>query len=251
MNISEIVGRINESTKLLSSGIISEIDRDILLADLRDLYLIAKGHTPAVKAATEQSRIEEVKMDEVREIIAPVVEKIEPVIAPVITPEAVIIPEPVVQVVAPPVPEVKKEIPPASPVEKEEPVQLEIKRIHYHEGSPVRGPKINSLNEVFVGEEKSLNSAMGGEKKRALNDIVPGKDLNTMLDLNKKHVLTNELFGGDSKAFQAAISYINSSPNIETAFDYIKTQLLPVYQWKGDQQSTKLFDKLVRQKFGV
>jgi hypothetical protein len=263
MNISQILDRINEHTKLLSSGQISEIERDILLGDLRELYLLAKGQTPIEKPVVIVPSVAEVK-----EIIVPIVEKVEaPVIIEVAKPEPVIVPtpEPVVEVkpevvpaaevikevVAPPVVEMKIEVPPVVEV-KEEPVHLETKRIHYHEGSPVRGPKVSSLNEVYVGEEKSINTIVGGaEKKRALNDHIAGKDLNSMIDLNKKHVLTNELFNGDAKAFQAAIAYINTSPNIETAFEYIKTQLLPVYQWKGDQQSTKLFDKLVRQKFGV
>lgn len=264
MNISQILDRINEHTKLLSSGQISEIERDILLGDLRELYLRVKGQAPVEKPVVIIPSAAEVK-----EVIVPVVEKVEaPVIIEVAKPEPVIVstPEPVAEVkpevvpvaemieevVAPTVIEVKKELPPVIAEVKEEPIHLETKRIHYHEGSPVRGPKVSSLNEVYVGEEKSINTIVGGaEKKRALNDHIAGKDLNSMIDLNKKHVLTNELFNGDTKAFQAAITYINTSPNIETAFEYIKTQLLPVYQWKGDQQSTKLFDKLVRQKFGV
>jgi hypothetical protein len=265
MNISQILDRINEHTKLLSSGQISEIERDILLGDLRELYLLAKGQAPV-----EQPVVIIPSVAEVKEVIVPVIEKVEaPVIIEVVKQEPVIVPtpEPVVEVkpevvpvaevikevtIAPPFVEVKKEVAPVIAEVKEEPVHLETKRIHYHEGSPVRGPKVSSLNEVYVGEEKSINTIVGGaEKKRVLNDHVAGKDLNSMLDLNKKHVLTNELFNGDSAAFQAAIAYINTSPNIETAFEYIKTQLLPVYQWKGDQQSTKLFDKLVRQKFGV
>ncbi|MCW3126144.1 MAG: hypothetical protein JWO03_1802 [Bacteroidetes bacterium] len=243
MNISEILGRINENTRLLNEGRISEIEKDILLGDLRELYTLVKGQNPVEKPAITIPPVAEV-----HEAVAPsVVEKVEPVIVQEVKPEPVVVPAPE------PIIEIKKEAPAVIAEEqKEEPIHLETKRIHYHEGSPVRGPRTSSLNEVFVGEERSINTLVGGaEKKRALNDHIAGKDLNSMIDLNKKHVLTNELFQGDTVAFQAAISYINISPTIEVAFEYIKTELLPKYKWTGDMQATKLFDKLVRQKFGV
>ena len=72
-----------------------------------------------------------------------------------------------------------------------------------------------------------------------------------MIDFNKQYVLINELFKGDSQAFQTAVNQINDAPTIEVAFEYIKTELMPKYQWNGEMQSTRLFDKLVRQKFGM
>lgn len=254
MDIRTLASRINEYSKQLAAGTISEIERDILLADLRALYLLAKGDvTTPVITVRESATVSEQVLPV--EEIKPVIERNTPVVeAPVKPVIEFIKEEPIVEKVldAP-----KMEVNPVAeqvvvPVKKtEEPIQLETRRIHYHEGSPVRGPKPSSLNEVFTGEERSLNAMAGGDKKRALNDLIAGTDLNSLLDLNRKHVLTNELFDGDSQAFQAAIRRINESPTIEVAFEYIKTDLLPKYQWKGDMQSAKLFDKLVRQKFGL
>ncbi|MBS1683753.1 MAG: hypothetical protein JSS76_03310 [Bacteroidetes bacterium] len=258
MDIRTVADRINEYSKQLAEGTLSEIERDILLADLRALYLLAKGdvtvpHTMSREPINDVESVPVVSVP-VIEDVAPVVERVEPVLAPVKPVIEFINDEPIIKKEQEaPKPEVKPivEVIEAPVKKEEEAIKLETRRIHYHEGSPVRGPRPSSLNEVFTGEERSLNTIAGGEKKRALNDRIAGTDLNSLLDLNRKHVLTAELFGGDSQAFQTAIRRINESLTIEAAFEYIKTDLLPKYQWKGDMQSAKLFDKLVRQKFGV
>ena len=254
MDIRTLASRINEYSKQLAEGTISEIERDILLADLRVLYLLAKGDVarPVTTARETATKSEPVLWVEE---IKPVIERPAPVVEAQVKPVIEFIKEePIIEKVQE---TPKVEVTPVAeevevPVKKvEKPIQLETRRIHYHEGSPVRGPKPSSLNEVFTGEERSLNAMAGGDKKKALNDRIAGTDLNSLLDLNRKHVLTSELFGGDSQAFQTAIRRINESPTIEAAFEYIKTDLLPKYQWRGDMQSAKLFDKLVRQKFGL
>ena len=228
MDIQEIISRINENSRLLADGSISEIDRDILLEDIRSLYLLAKVNVPIKHITIEQPK-------------ATVVEAI-----PVIPVKE--------EVVMPPVVEQK---PIEVIVHKEEPKQV----IMAKEPEPVRIEEMimqdetrarpTSLNEVFAGEEKSLNERLSGDKRPALNDHAGRKDLKSMIDFNKQYVLTNELFKGDSHAFQTAVSSINAAPTIEAAFEYIKTDLMPKYQWNGEMQSARLFDKLVRQKFGV
>ena len=228
MDIQEIISRINENSRLLADGSISEIDRDILLEDIRSLYLLAKVNVPIKHITIEQPK-------------ATVVEAI-----PVIPVKE--------EVVMPPVVEQK---PIEVIVHKEEPKQV----IMAKEPEPVRIEEMimqdetrarpTSLNEVFAGEEKSLNERLSGDKRPALNDHAGRKDLKSMIDFNKQYVLTNELFKGDSHAFQTAVSSINAAPTIEAAFEYIKTDLMPKYQWNGEMQSARLFDKLVRQKCGV
>lgn len=255
MDIKTLANRINEYSNQLSGGTLSDIERDILLSDLRQLYILAKAEKPIIEGSEEGTHA----ADPVSEntIIAP--QKGEELPAIPVRPAIEFLTEaPAIQRMQDASKAEETSIAEADQntlkepaTSDDEPIQLETRRIHYHEGSPVRGPKPSSLNEVYTGEDRTLNAMAGGEKKRALNDRVAGTDLNNLLDLNRKHVLTNELFGGDSQAFQAAIRRINESPTIEAAFEYIKTELLPKYQWKGDMQSAKLFDKLVRQKFGV
>jgi hypothetical protein len=249
MNIQEIVQRINENSRLLAEDHIAEIDRDILLEDIRNLYLIVKGST----TASVKNMVIEQSNEPAIEISHIVTVKEETITPPVIEQQPAVIAKE--EVIAPAIekPQMKEMV-----VSKEEPKQV----------SPVKDPepewveevvaaqeqaksKPGSLNEVFAGEERSLNQRHSIGDKRALNDHAGGKDLKSMIDFNKQYVLTNELFKGDSQAFQTAISHINNAPNIEAAFEYIKTDLLPKYNWNGDMQSTRLFDKLVRQKFGM
>ena len=245
MNIQEIISRINENAPLLANGTISEIDRDVLLDDLRRLYLLAKGSTEPVQKVTiiapPAAVVETLVVAPViikEEVAAPVIEK-----APVVEELPVIIQkeEPIQEIIVP------KEEPKvvAAPVDKEPLPVIEFVK------EEVVKTKASSLNEVFAGEERSLNDRLSGDKRTALNDNIGRKDLKGMIDFNKQYILTNELFKGDSQAFQTAIGRINDAPTIEDAFEYIKTDLLPKYQWSADMQSARLFDKLVRQKFGL
>ena len=262
MDIQEIVSRINENSRLLSEGRISEIERDILLEDLRSLYLLAKGTTPVKQVVLEHPKV---VIPEVQPVISdqedvfiptapiPIVEQ-KPVIEhiPVAEPKPVIeekTPAPIVEekpvVVYEPVAEKKEE--------KREQAQLTMQPVlEFIQKEEVKTKPAASLNDVFAGEERSLNERLsGGDKRPALNDQAGRKDLKSMIDFNKQYVLTNELFKGDSQAFQSAITHINNAATIEAAFEYIKTELLPKYKWSGEMQSARLFDKLVRQKFGL
>ena len=233
MDIKEIVNRINENSRLLADGSISEIERDILLEDLRRLYLLAKSDVLPVRHVT----IEQPKATVIE--TKPIIAVKEEVIAPPVVEQK---PIEIVEVVVP-----KEE--PKQVVIAKEPEPVRIAEVVMQEETKV---KPASLNEIFAGEEKSLNERLsGGDKRPALNDHAGRKDLKSMIDFNKQYVLTNELFKGDSQAFQTAISRINEAQTIEAAFEYIKTDLLPKYQWNGEMQSARLFDKLVRQKFGV
>ena len=235
MDIREIVSRINENSRLLSDGSISEIERDILLEDLRSLYLLVKGNVakPIQPVVIEQPKVEDVAK--------PVVKIIEEPVAPVEEEKPVEVP--VVAEV-----KVEEKFEAVQPVQQSRPEPIHIEFVKEE-------PKVktgSSLNEIFAGEEKSLNTKLSGEKKpSALNDHVLHKDLKSMIDFNKQYVLTQELFKGDGQAFNAAITHINDVQTIEDAFEYIKTELMPKYNWKGDMQSARLFDKLVRQKFGL
>jgi hypothetical protein len=253
MDIQEIIQRINENSQLLSDGSLSEIDRDILLDDLRRLYLVAKG---AVNTNNEIVKIAP-PIAAPKELIAkPHIEEPLPLLEMIIPQEEMAqfeLPEPEPE--APKVQEPVITIPIAEPVKIPEPIRQptpEPPKV----AEPVREEEVkvkpSSLNEIFAGEEKSLNSRLsGGDKRPVINDHAGRKDLQSLIDFNKQYLLTNELFKGDSLAFQTAISRINEAATIEAAFEYIKTDLLPKYQWNGEMQSTRLFDKLVRQKFGI
>lgn len=233
MDIREIISRVNENGRLLSDGSISEIERDILLDDLRSLYLLAKGNAakPVQFAVIERHK-------EVVEVRPVTIVKEEPA-RPVVEERPVEIHE----AAAGKVEEKKEAVQPVIQARTEPAV------IEFVKEEPKAKP--SSLNEIFAGEEKSLNQRLSGDKKPALNDHALRKDLKSMIDFNKQYLLTNELFKGDSQAFNTAVNHINEALSIEEAFEYIKIELMPKYKWNGEMESTRLFDKLVRQKFGL
>ena len=84
MDIKEIVNRINENSRLLADGSISEIERDILLEDLRRLYLLAKSDVLPVRHVTiEQPKATVIETKPIiavkEEVIAPPVVEQKPI----------------------------------------------------------------------------------------------------------------------------------------------------------------------------
>ena len=77
------------------------------------------------------------------------------------------------------------------------------------------------------------------------------KPLKELIDLNKRFVLLSELFKGNSEAYAAAISHIDTLPDYETAVSFINSQLVTNYFWDETKQSTRMFTKLVKLKYGV
>jgi len=63
--------------------------------------------------------------------------------------------------------------------------------------------------------------------------------------------LLNELFKGNAEAYTTAITHIDTLPDYEAAQSFITTQLVSNYYWDETKQSTRMFSKLVRMKFGV
>jgi hypothetical protein len=255
MDIRELSKRINENCQLMAEGRLSEIERDILLEDLRKIYLLAKGATPVKEEKVVVKPAEEMPAEVTPVISEPAVhiQEQKPIVYEEPKPEPAQIsrPEPVIEFVMEQRPVTPREEPVA---EKKEQVQLTMQMkeepvIEIVEKEVSRPAA--SLNESFGGAERSLNERLSAAKGHALNDMVVRRDLKSMIDFNKQYVLTNELFKGDSQAFNTAISRINEAPNIEAAFDFIKKELLPKYKWSGEMQSARLFDKLVRQKFGL
>ena len=233
MYVQELIKRINEYGLLLADERLSDIERDILLEDLRVLYVLAKGSKSTVTLNVNPSIIISDKEE-------------------VVLPEKVLEPEVIVsrEDKSPSITEKTIQAPLIS--EQKSPAEESIPVVNLSESTEEpRARPIASINDIFMGEEKSLNDKLSSNSRPALNDQAARKDLKSLIDLNKQFVITNELFKGDGVAFQSAIDCINGCATVEAAFDYIKIDLIPRYQWSGDMQSARLFDKLVRMKFGV
>ena len=215
MNIQYLLATITQS---LANPPKSDLDRDMLLDDIKQLYHLVKTQAPNTVVAKVEKTIPKT---EVIDTPPPPVAKTKPLIQSI---------------------SLSDEDTPTPPVEAEE--------IDPYDNMTRTSQQVASINDGHSKEEVSLNKKLSTEKK-ALNDHAASRNLKSLIDLNKQFVLTNELFNGDSAAFMDAINRIDECVAIEQAFVYIKDELLPVYHWSSADQATKLLDKLIRQKFGV
>jgi hypothetical protein len=109
--------------------------------------------------------------------------------------------------------------------------------------------KVTSINES-IQHPGSLNEKLKSAGKEVHKKLA-SKPLKDLIDLNHRFTLLNELFKGNSEAFSTAISHIDQLADYDSASSFIKTQLAANYYWDESSQSTLLFVKLVKQKFGV
>ena len=262
------------------------IDTDLLLGEIRSLYALltspSQTDAPAavaspeppivemkpVETATAEEEYFEFAAEEpvviVEKEIAPVAEtsptieepKVEPVIVeeeivPVVETEVVVAVEKEEDVVI--VPEKIEE--PVAPVSEPTTIVTETVKEVEEETismlSPTEKTNSNILNESFAqNPTTSFNEKLQQNNERGLNEKFATGSIKSMIDFNRKFVFIQELFKGDSEAYSVAIDTIDGCENIQSAFHFITTSLLPQYNWDMSSQTVKLFDKLIRQKFG-
>ncbi len=107
----------------------------------------------------------------------------------------------------------------------------------------------DSINEK-ISSSGSLNEKLKTNNKKEIHKHLSTKPLKELIDMNKRFVLVNELFNGNSDSFSQAVQHIDSVENYEDAKTYVQTELLSKYQWDEASQSVRMFLKLVKQKFG-
>ncbi len=91
----------------------------------------------------------------------------------------------------------------------------------------------NSINDSFSGEQKvTLNDRLNPSPKQNLADIHLHQKIPSIkkhVTLNQKFRFINELFGGDSQAFEKAVDFLDTCEEKGEALSYL-TQTLPSWQ---------------------
>lgn len=208
---SNVSELLNKINWLAGLASLGKLEKDLLKQYLRDLY-----------EAIDSAEVKEEETIVVKQVVA-------------VKKEESIQPEVIIATVIPvlePVEEVKTK------------VKEEVKPVTDSILSSVKA----SINEV-VKPGASLNERIKGAGKE-IHAHVSTKPMKDMIDLNRRFVFLNELFGGDSDAMAKAISNIDSLEDYEGAFDYCSRALASTYNWDEKAQPVKLFYKLVKQKFG-
>lgn len=254
MEISQLIETIERLQNDLQSVALSTIEKDILLKKIAVLYenLVATKPTNAISQATFS--IEKTAIKEQQKPVAEIIE--------VNTTNAVIVEEKAIvaaEETKPIVPETKTSI---TATEQHQIPQLESEKT-------AKNADFSTLEETKEREEEEKTSVktthslldLKAEKSSlnerfqqhtvSLNERVQQDDLRKALDFNRTILFTTELFGKDSVAFGKAIDRLNASKSIEEAFAYLNNEVIHQYKWKPESQSVKLFEKIVRQKFGL
>ena len=218
--------KINTLFKNISSDDnISSIERDLMLSYIRNFYetFITENNvsTSSRKSSTRKKTtsipavVPAPKIERAKPVVVEIPDSIKEYTTPVETPPA---PEPVV-VEAPPAPK-------PAPKPKAKPVVLE-------------------QEHDILFEQKE-----GKELSDKLSSM-PIKDLKKSMGLNEKILTINELFGGDNKAFDKALTDLNALDTFEEAKNYMSQNLAGKFEWASSKKKKKaqIFIKLVRRRY--
>jgi hypothetical protein len=233
--ILEKINRLYKSMTLDPSNI-DEFEQELMLSYIRQLH---EAFSTTKKSKTKTKKKQKTELPPV--VSFPKTEpKEEP--KPKAEPKAVK-PEP--KPTPPPAPkpkEVKVETPPP-------PAPAESKPKPAPSPKPA-APKVaatSSANDDFselfdFKEAKELS-----EKLSAM----PIKDLTKAMGLNEKIFTINELFGGDSKAFDTALKTLNTFNSFDQAKAYLSDNFAGKYDWasKAHKKKAITFIKLVRRRY--
>jgi hypothetical protein len=232
--------KVNERLQMLLNAVqseanitISEIEKDILLDELRRLYSELKGNHPLVSPA----------MITHQEVKSPVIENIPQTVVDEIV-EEVVLPEEETTFQTQQV-EIREEpIPTTAPTATPRITTTEVTT-----ELTVKKKVTASINEQFTGSISELNR-MHTKQVRELNATITPKDFKELIDLNKRFVIINTFFRGDADKFKSAIELINTSESLQQASAELCRITDGAYDPDSSSTENKMLTKLLKQKFG-
>lgn len=229
MEANNIITQIQLLKKQIGESQLTVIEIDLVKKQLLECYeLLFSEITAKPTIQVETATTFEVPLKQETPIIITEKEEINPFVA--------VIDEEVKQEVIPP-PKVEHK-----QVQKEEVVSVAANAIKEEN---------ESINEHFENEGASLNDRFQLSVNKGLNERTTQGDLKKLIDFNRQFVFIQELFNNDATAYMKTIEQLNNSASLEEAFAYLNKEIVHFYKWRPDLQSVKLFEKLVRQKFGA
>ncbi len=225
--ISDLLDKINKAIENPAFPAISKLERDLLMQHLRDLY--DEIDTPATHKKEAEND------------------------SPILTKRSVIRPNEDLLI--------KEEVPGNKVVEPTKKVEAVIAKEEKIITAKAEVKVERKVEQVLQTPSSSINDSIksGGSLNEKLKTSstaeihkkLASKPLKELIDLNKKFVLLNELFKGNTEAYTSAIAHIDTLADYEAAQSFISNQLVANYFWDENKQSTRMFSKLVKMKFGV
>ena len=254
--IRKVVARYN--SLYAPNGNISQLELDLLLDDLKLMYEKFKTigilnlqkqheeHLPVV-APTPAKSIEQVEQaPPAPPVMEKEAEKAEPVMDELVQKEEI---AEEVKETETPVQEVIEENPvkPSEPESRETP--LPAAAVTYTQPEPTA----TTLADRYRNEQKSIGEAISSGtgndgslgSKLGHNSVA---DLKSVIGLAEKFAFVNELFSGDTLAYEKAIVQLNSATRLIEAEAYLGTLKLN-HRWPSDSPQAALLTNIVRRKF--
>ncbi len=230
--VSDLLEKISKAIKNPDFPIISKLEYDLLMQQLRELYdELDSLKTQDGHQVTDKIKVIEVKVEETQRA-----EEV-PVKTTLHANKGLLIDE------SQPV----KQTPAASTESTTLKVAKEM--VEAKLGASRETNTRSTINES-VKSQSSLNEKLKTAGKEVHKKLAT-KPLKDLIDLNKKFVLLNELFKGNAEAYSSAIAHIDSLEEYSEAESFIRSQLMSNYFWDESAVVTRMFMKLVKQKFGT
>ena len=132
----------------------------------------------------------------------------------------------------------KEEIPP--PPHEEEHKQNGVKR---------------TLTEIFADKNENGKTSVNERFRKQSPEIAdklkhtPIKDLKAYIGLNKRFAFIEALFNDREQDYDVSLERVNNARNYEEAMNYIKSEVLPRYQWSDEDVHVSEFLTLVLRRY--
>ena len=255
-------------------GTISDIERDIVLGELREAYLELRFATkvectkpkteavavaPIAPVAEEQAESEPSEECEEPEVEVELIfnENDEADEEPIEEPIEKVIEEPVAEPVEEPVAEPVAELP-ITPIVEAEPVVEPTPARLIEDEYPILTPKTQQrsailslyddepqpvLGEQFASEQPSVADTIAPLKGVA--ESAPLESLRSAIGVADRFMLIRELFDGDAESYNRAIDALDAQPTFDDCLIYIAEH----YSWRADREGTKFMMELLQRKF--
>ena len=227
--IQKTLSNLASSVDTLSTtGTVTAIERDILLAKTRQLYEEILSLTVAQAAPVVEAP------QPAKEVVAETV--IEVISEPITQPEPVKEPDPIVEAKPEPV------------VEPAKPVQEEITFVVEEVAAPkVEAPSIPVEQPTAQAEQPKQETPKFAQVTDLGSKLAqkPIKDIFSALSINERYMFRSQLFNNDQDLFMKSINTLNESKDFKTALEFIKTH----FSWDFESKDVQRFLSIVERRF--
>ena len=140
-----------------------------------------------------------------------------------------------------------KEVSTTKEIDKVEENQIDLIDVIVEEEAKSENPVIPSSSR-----SKSINEIHSKSPQTSLADQFGQQsilNLNKEIGINERYLMTENLFGGDSKICSDSINKLNEFKNISEAKDFLKNELFVKYNWNSKSNHVKRLINLVERRY--